>query len=346
MLEASAISATWRGSRVSVSSRPALDCGLACLLAGVLEVQLAAGTVVRHRPFGFAGSQRGPRLALAGVARAVDVLELGGRGAVCEPVEHAAGPDRGELPAVTDRDELRARALDQVDDGVQALVVDHPGLVKEHGRVGADLERSRFARAMRASRVSVRPASAGLPAPSRSAVEPDTATPITSRPTVCSARAAASITTPLPVPAGPISSARRSGPDKARSAVSCSRDRAPPIRSATSRAAISRATSPTSLSAGRASAAARRSIACSRARTARVVIRPPSSMRMRRSATIERASWSARSGVMTPAVCSSATARSVPGSKIASRSVSFASITSSTGRSRTAGSGAPTSRTA
>ena len=69
-----------------------------------------------------------------------------------------------------------------------------------------------FARATSASSVSVRPASAGLSAPRRSAVEPETATPITSRPAICSARAAASITTPLPVPAGPIRTARRSGP--------------------------------------------------------------------------------------------------------------------------------------
>ncbi len=39
-----------------------------------------------------------------------------------------------------------------------------------------------FARATSESRVSVCPASAGLSAPSRSAVEPDTATPIVSRP--------------------------------------------------------------------------------------------------------------------------------------------------------------------
>ena len=44
-----------------------------------------------------------------------------------------------------------------------------------------------FARATSESRVSVCPASAGLSAPSRSAVEPDTATPIVSRPACCSA---------------------------------------------------------------------------------------------------------------------------------------------------------------
>ena len=79
-----------------------------------------------------------------------------------------------------------------------------------------------FARATSASRVSVCPASAGLSAPSRSAVDPDTATPIVSRPACCSARAAASITTPLPVPAGPTRTAARSGPVRTSSAWCCS----------------------------------------------------------------------------------------------------------------------------
>ena len=98
-----------------------------------------------------------------------------------------------------------------------------------------------FARATSASRVSVCPASAGLSAPRRSAVEPDTATPIVSRPACCSARAAASITTPLPVPAGPTSTAARSGPVRTSSAWCCSGLSGPPMRSATSRAALSRA---------------------------------------------------------------------------------------------------------
>ena len=63
------------------------------------------------------------------------------------------------------------------------------------------------ARAVSASTVIVLSASAGLSWPRRSAVEPDTATPIVWRPACCSALAAASITTPFPVPAGPISTA-------------------------------------------------------------------------------------------------------------------------------------------
>jgi hypothetical protein len=69
-----------------------------------------------------------------------------------------------------------------------------------------------FARVVSASSVSVFPWGAGLSVPSRSAVEPETAIPIVSQPASCSALAAASMTTPLPVPAGPISAVVRSGP--------------------------------------------------------------------------------------------------------------------------------------
>ena len=56
-------------------------------------------------------------------------------------------------------------------------------------------------------------------------------------------------------------------------------------------------------------------------RTASVVIRPPSKVRMRRSATISRVSAIASSGPSSPADCSSATARSSLASNIAARSV-------------------------
>ena len=64
-------------------------------------------------------------------------------GVVGEPVEHAAGADRGELLAVTDRDQLRPGALHQLGQGVEALVVDHPGLVQDHRRVPADVDGAR-----------------------------------------------------------------------------------------------------------------------------------------------------------------------------------------------------------
>jgi hypothetical protein len=55
-----------------------------------------------------------------------------------EPVEHAAGADRGELLAVAHCDQLRSGALHEPSQGVEAFVVDHPSLVEEHRRVLAD----------------------------------------------------------------------------------------------------------------------------------------------------------------------------------------------------------------
>jgi hypothetical protein len=63
-------------------------------------------------------------------------------------------------------------------------------------------------------------------------------------PTCCSALAAASMTTPLPVPAGPTRIAARSGPVMTSSACACSALRRPPIRSATWSLAIARAWTP------------------------------------------------------------------------------------------------------
>ena len=73
------------------------------------------------------------------VAGAVDVGELGDRRVVRDAVEHAAGADRRELLAIADGDQLRSRALHKLGEGVEALVVDHPGLVEEHRRVPADM---------------------------------------------------------------------------------------------------------------------------------------------------------------------------------------------------------------
>ena len=95
-----------------------------------------------------------------------------------EPVEHAAGADRGELLAVADRDQLRSGALHQLGERVEAVGVGHARLVEEDRRVPADVRSwPRSTRATSASSVSVCPASAGLSWPRRSAVEPETATP-------------------------------------------------------------------------------------------------------------------------------------------------------------------------
>ena len=73
----------------------------------------------------------------------MDVCELGGGCVAGEPVEHAAGADRGELLAVADSDQLRPGALHQLGQRVEALVVDHPGLVQDDRRVPADVDGAR-----------------------------------------------------------------------------------------------------------------------------------------------------------------------------------------------------------
>ena len=60
-----------------------------------------------------------------------------------EPVEHASGSDRGKLLAVADRDQLRACALHQLRERVEAFVVGHACLVEDHGRVGTDVDAAR-----------------------------------------------------------------------------------------------------------------------------------------------------------------------------------------------------------
>ena len=85
--------------------------------------------------------------------------------------------------------------------------------------------------------------------------------------------------------------------------------------------------------AGLASSVNLRSIACSRARTASVVISPPSSGSTRRSAIIARESASASRGESSPTDCSSSTARNSPGSNVAARSVRRSSTRSSSARS-------------
>jgi hypothetical protein len=86
---------------------------------------------------------------------------------------------------------------------------------------------------------------------------------------------------------------------------------------------------PTSRPAAPASPVNLRSIACSRARTASVVISPPSNGRTRRSAIIAREKSSASRGESSPTDCSSSTERSSPGSNVAARSVRRSSTRSS-----------------
>ena len=130
---------------------------------------------------------------------------------------------------------------------------------------------------------------------------------IVSRPASCSALAAASITTPFPVPAGPTSTpSARTGERRHRAVFS--RVSGAPIRSATSRAR-SVACRPQHHARLAGEWSARRSIACSWARTASVVIRPPSSGITAGHGSSARAT-ERLSGESSPTDCSSATARS------------------------------------
>jgi hypothetical protein len=189
---------------------PALDRRLACVVAGVCQVELSAAHVVSNRALRLAIAERRPRFSLGRVCGAADVGELCCRCVGGEAVEHAAWADRGELLAVADCDQLRSRALYQLGERVQPFVIGHAGLVEEDRRVGADVDRARVCscdervEGERASgeRRAVR--SQALGGRARDG-DPDRL------PSGVLLGAAASITTPLPVPAGPTSRPSRSG---------------------------------------------------------------------------------------------------------------------------------------
>ena len=70
----------------------------------------------------------------------MDRLQFHGRRTAGEPVEHASGTYRGELLTVANRDQLRTCALDQLGEGIEALVVDHPSLVEDDRRVRTNMD--------------------------------------------------------------------------------------------------------------------------------------------------------------------------------------------------------------
>lgn len=87
-----------------------------------------------------------------------------------------------------------------------------------------------------------------------------------------------------------------------------------------------------------------RSIACARAHTVSVVIRPPSNGRMRRSAIMARERSRASRRESSPTDCSSRTARNSPGSNVAARSVRCCSTRSSSAPSGACSATAPSGR--
>ena len=147
----------------------------------------------------------------------------------------------------------------------------------------------RFARATRASRVMVCPARAGLSAPSRSAVEPETAIPIISRPDLLLGACGGVDHDALPGAGGADQDGQTlgAGHRAQRLLLLGGQGRADPLGDFPASVLSRERRRPHGRRAA-ASAPARRSIACSWARTASVVIRPPSRVRMRRSPTIAR----------------------------------------------------------
>ena len=248
-------------------------------------------------------------LRSCGVVGAVDVGELGDGCVLGDAVEHAAGADRGELLAVADGDQLRSRALHELGEGVEALVVDHPGLVEEHRRVPADAHGARVRagdQRVQGERASGKRGAVGAESLGGGAGY-GYADRVAAGELLCACGGVDHDA--LAGPGGADENRDPLGPGESSSAWCCSGLRGPAMRSATSRGRGSGVTSPTSRPAGWASWVTRRSIACSWARTARVVIRPPSKLRTRRSRTISRAIPSASSGAISPAACSSTTLR-------------------------------------
>jgi hypothetical protein len=68
------------------------------------------------------------------------VSQFHGRRTASDPVEHASRTDRGELLTVANRDQLRTCALDQLGEGIETLVVDHPSLIENDRRIGTNMD--------------------------------------------------------------------------------------------------------------------------------------------------------------------------------------------------------------
>jgi hypothetical protein len=69
-----------------------------------------------------------------------DSSAVGARQETGQPLEHAAGADRGELRRVTYHDELRAGLLDRLGDPVPTVGVCHPSLAEMARRGVVDME--------------------------------------------------------------------------------------------------------------------------------------------------------------------------------------------------------------
>ena len=75
--------------------------------------------------------------ALPGVGEPVDLGQLDGVGVAHQQLEHASGPDRGELFVVAGVEQLRAGGGDDRGDAVEVVGGAHPGLVDHDQVLGA-----------------------------------------------------------------------------------------------------------------------------------------------------------------------------------------------------------------
>src|ERR1700722_18119251 len=210
--------------------------------------------VARERPLGVPGPNLLPGLALPLVPGAVDLGELGGWNRPLQLLEHAAGADCRQLRVVANEDELCCRSLPQLDQRRQTLGVGHPRLVHHDHRLRVDahaatldpLEQRVGRHGSLQSRIRTKSlcrrtghrgtdhaVSVALPrarrggegdalARARLADQPRAAAPTPPYPPRSPAPAAAERTTPLPVPAWPISSVPPPGPVIVCSASRCS----------------------------------------------------------------------------------------------------------------------------
>src|SRR3954447_8609462 len=81
--------------------------------ARVVEAQLAALAVMRHRRGRVAMAQRAPGGTVAGIGGPLHLAKLAGRRDTLDALEHSAGADRGQLAAVTDEHQRRAAVIDR-----------------------------------------------------------------------------------------------------------------------------------------------------------------------------------------------------------------------------------------
>jgi len=153
--------------------------------------------VVAGEVLDIATAQRRERIAVPGLALAVNLAKLDRAEALSECPEGAAGVDLGKLSIIADEHELRLRAARGVRERRVVAGADHAGFVDDQHRTGRELDPAR------APVAQARDGRRATPAWSRSshAARAESAQPRTGTPLFCHAWRAASGPKVLPVPA-------------------------------------------------------------------------------------------------------------------------------------------------